>query len=55
MVLAAICCWARSLDDAAGEAFDKTAKMLGLTLPRWPALSQLAKRGDDQPLFFRAR
>jgi N6-L-threonylcarbamoyladenine synthase len=32
-------------DDAAGEAFDKTAKLLGLGYPGGPALSQLAARG----------
>lgn len=32
-------------DDAAGEAFDKTAKLLGLGYPGGPALSQLAERG----------
>jgi N6-L-threonylcarbamoyladenine synthase len=34
-----------TLDDAAGEAFDKTAKLLGLGYPGGPALSQLADRG----------
>ncbi len=34
-----------SLDDAAGEAFDKTAKMLGLGYPGGPRLSQLAQQG----------
>jgi len=34
-----------SLDDAAGEAFDKTAKMLGLGYPGGPKLSALAERG----------
>jgi N6-L-threonylcarbamoyladenine synthase len=34
-----------SLDDAAGEAFDKTAKMLGLGYPGGPRLSALAARG----------
>lgn len=38
-----------SLDDAAGEAFDKTAKMLGLGYPGGPKLSELAKQG--QPRF----
>ena len=33
-------------DDAAGEAFDKTAKLLGLGYPGGPALSTLAERGD---------
>ena len=32
-------------DDAAGEAFDKTAKLLGLGYPGGPALSRLAERG----------
>lgn len=35
-----------SLDDAAGEAFDKTAKLLGLGYPGGPALAQLAEQGD---------
>lgn len=34
-----------SLDDAAGEAFDKTAKMLGLPYPGGPALAKLADQG----------
>jgi N6-L-threonylcarbamoyladenine synthase len=34
-----------SLDDAAGEAFDKTAKLLGLGYPGGPALSALADKG----------
>lgn len=38
-----------TLDDAAGEAFDKTAKLLGLGYPGGPALSQLALQGrSDQ-------
>ena len=32
-------------DDAAGEAFDKTAQLLGLGYPGGPALSKLAERG----------
>ena len=35
-----------SLDDAAGEAFDKTAKLLGLPYPGGPALAKLAAQGD---------
>lgn len=35
-----------SLDDAAGEAFDKTAKLLGLGYPGGPLLSALAERGS---------
>ena len=34
-----------SVDDAAGEAFDKTAKLLGLDYPGGPALSKMAERG----------
>jgi N6-L-threonylcarbamoyladenine synthase len=34
-----------TLDDAAGEAFDKTAKLLGLGYPGGPALAMLAERG----------
>jgi len=37
-----------SLDDAAGEAFDKTAKMLGLDYPGGPKLAELASRGQDR-------
>jgi len=36
-----------TLDDAAGEAFDKTAKMLGLPYPGGAALAQLAEQGRD--------
>ena len=36
-----------SLDDAAGEAFDKTAKMLGLGYPGGPAVAALAQQGDS--------
>lgn len=35
-----------SLDDAAGEAFDKTAKLMGLPYPGGPRLAQLAQLGD---------
>jgi len=34
-----------SIDDAVGEAFDKTAKMLGLSYPGGPALAALAEKG----------
>jgi N6-L-threonylcarbamoyladenine synthase len=37
-----------SLDDAAGEAFDKTAKMLGLGYPGGPKVSQLAEKGSNR-------
>ena len=36
----------RTLDDAAGEAFDKTGKMLGLPYPAGPVIDKLAERGD---------
>jgi N6-L-threonylcarbamoyladenine synthase len=37
---------ATTIDDAAGEAFDKAAKILGLTYPGGPAIEELAKSGD---------
>ena len=42
----------RTRDDAAGEAFDKAARMLGLGFPGGPALDRLARQGDPrrQPL-----
>ena len=36
-----------TVDDAVGEAFDKTAKLLGLGYPGGPALAALAEHGDD--------
>ena len=36
-----------TLDDAVGEAFDKTAKLLGLGYPGGPALAKLAETGDE--------
>jgi tRNA N6-adenosine threonylcarbamoyltransferase len=45
-----------TLDDAAGEAFDKGARMLGLGFPGGPALSRLALDGDPAAFAFpRAR
>ncbi|MBI4363226.1 MAG: tRNA (adenosine(37)-N6)-threonylcarbamoyltransferase complex transferase subunit TsaD [Candidatus Doudnabacteria bacterium] len=41
-----------TLDDAAGEAFDKTAKLLGLGYPGGPALSLLAKKGNPRAFDF---
>ena len=35
-----------SIDDAAGEAFDKTAKLLGLDYPGGPMLSKMAQQGE---------
>lgn len=37
-----------SVDDAAGEAFDKTAKLLGLPYPGGPALAALAEQGNPK-------
>jgi N6-L-threonylcarbamoyladenine synthase len=37
-----------TIDDAAGEAFDKSAKLMGLGYPGGPALSRLAEQGDAQ-------
>jgi N6-L-threonylcarbamoyladenine synthase len=39
---------ATTIDDAAGEAFDKAAKLLGLPYPGGPAVEELAKSGDPQ-------
>lgn len=39
-----------TMDDAAGEAFDKTAKLLGLPYPGGPALARLACDGDAKRL-----
>ncbi len=41
-----------TLDDAAGEAFDKGARMLGLGYPGGPALSRLAEDGDPSAFAF---
>jgi tRNA N6-adenosine threonylcarbamoyltransferase len=42
----------RTLDDAAGEAFDKGARMLGLPYPGGPALERLAAEGDPRAFDF---
>jgi len=41
-----------SLDDAAGEAFDKAAKMMGLPYPGGPQLAKLAQQGDESRFKF---
>jgi N6-L-threonylcarbamoyladenine synthase len=41
-----------SLDDAAGEAFDKTAKLLGLPYPGGPQVAALAEQGDPARFTF---
>lgn len=38
----------RTRDDAAGEAYDKVAKMLGLSYPGGPHIDRLAKEGDSE-------
>ncbi len=41
-----------SLDDAAGEAFDKAAKMMDLEYPGGPQIAKLAQRGDQKRFKF---
>jgi len=41
-----------SLDDAAGEAFDKVAKMFGLDYPGGPAIARMAEKGDVERFVF---
>ncbi len=41
-----------TLDDAAGEAFDKTARLLGLGFPGGPEVARLAGQGDDRRFEF---
>lgn len=43
---------ARTRDDAAGEAFDKIAKMLGLEYPGGPVIEKIAKEGDASRIKF---
>jgi len=38
--------WGTTIDDALGEAFDKTAKLLGLPYPGGPAVERMAKAGN---------
>jgi N6-L-threonylcarbamoyladenine synthase len=42
----------QTLDDAAGEAFDKGARLLGLGYPGGPALERLAREGDPEAFRF---
>ncbi|HEB49215.1 MAG TPA: tRNA (adenosine(37)-N6)-threonylcarbamoyltransferase complex transferase subunit TsaD [Desulfobulbus sp.] len=42
----------RTRDDAAGEAFDKVAKLLGLGYPGGPAVSDMARHGDPEAFSF---
>lgn len=49
-------CIGQTVDDAAGEAFDKVAKLLGLGYPGGPVVDKLAQEGDKNAYFFtRAR
>lgn len=45
-------CLGETLDDAAGEAFDKTAKLMGLPYPGGPEISKLASTGDSSRFTF---
>jgi N6-L-threonylcarbamoyladenine synthase len=42
----------RTIDDAAGEAFDKAAKILGLSYPGGPLIDKLAQQGDPKRFAF---
>jgi len=42
----------RTLDDAAGEAYDKVARLLGLPFPGGPPLDELARNGDPMAFTF---
>ena len=42
----------QTLDDAAGEAFDKVARLLGLGFPGGPALDAMARQGDPHAIRF---
>ncbi len=42
----------RTVDDAAGEAFDKTARLLGLGYPGGPVIDRLATQGDPRAVAF---
>jgi len=42
----------RTLDDAAGEAFDKVAKLLGLSYPGGVSIERAAQKGDPQAFYF---
>ncbi len=42
----------RTIDDAAGEAFDKCAKLMGLPYPGGPHVDRLAKQGDPKSFTF---
>jgi N6-L-threonylcarbamoyladenine synthase len=39
----------KTIDDAAGEAFDKIGKIMDLDYPAGPIIDKLAKLGDEKP------
>lgn len=43
---------ARTRDDAAGEAFDKVSKLIGLSYPGGPVIDRLARRGNKRAIIF---
>lgn len=43
----------RTRDDAAGEAFDKVARAIGLGYPGGPKIDKLAKEGNKEAIHFR--
>ncbi len=45
-------CLGQTRDDAAGEAFDKVSKMLGLGYPGGPAIDRQARQGDSRAIRF---
>src|SRR5438128_11734581 len=45
-------CVGQTRDDAAGEAFDKVAKLLGLGFPGGPAVERIARTGDPRAIAF---
>ena len=47
-----MCRLGRSHDDAAGEAFDKVARLLGLSYPGGPAIQKIAKSGNPKKFIF---
>ncbi len=44
--------WGETRDDAAGEAFDKVARVMGLAYPGGPSIDRLAKEGDESAIDF---
>jgi N6-L-threonylcarbamoyladenine synthase len=44
--------WGTTIDDALGEAFDKTAKLLGLPYPGGPAVERAARKGNPERFDF---